>query len=123
MVSVEAHQVLGIQSGTPLVGEREYITEIAVYLQYVYHKYSHLDGELNSVAATATPAVLIFRGGPATGYELQEFREPNGGSVYGSEVRSLFPQNIADILLDPKNDVIDIEKLESDCLEKAKRIS
>ena len=123
LVSVEAHQVLGIQSGTPLVGESEYVTKVIVYLQYVYHKYEHLDGELHRVAATATPAVLTFRGGPAIGYKLQEFQQPNGGNVYESEVRSMFSQDVADILLDPKSDAIDMEKLESDCLEKAKRIS
>ena len=123
LVSVEAHQVLGIQSGTPLVGESEYVTKVIVYLQYVYHKYEHLDGELHRVAATATPAVLTFRGGPAIGYELQEFQQPNGGNIYESEVRSMFSQDVADILLDPKSDALDMEKLESDCLEKAKRIS
>lgn len=125
LISSEAHQILGLasKSGTPRVGQTNHVTEITVYVQYVYHRYGHVDGELNSVAAIATPAVLTFRNNPADGYTLLEFQQPNGGDVYGNEVRSLFPQDIADMLLDPNNDVIDMEKLESDCLEKAKRIA
>ncbi len=123
LISAEAHQLLGLasKSGTPLAGQTNHVTEITVYVQYVYHRYSLIDGELNSIAAIATPAVITFRGDSATGYKLQEFREPNGGNTYADEVRSLFPEDIADILLDPQNDVIDMEKLESDCLAKAKR--
>lgn len=122
-VYAEAHQLLGIQSSPTLEDEKEYKTELTVYVQYVYHQYTNSNGELSRVAANATPAVLSFVGGPATGYQLQDFKEPNGGNVYAEEVRKLFPAKIADILLDPQNDVIDMEKLESDCLEKAKHKS
>jgi len=125
LIASEAHQLLGLasKSGTPLVGQTNHVTEITVYVQYVYHRYGHVDGELNSVVSTASPAVLTFRNNPASGYTLLEFSQPNGGETYQNEVRSLFPEDIADILLDPQNDVINMEKLESDCLEIAKRIA
>ena len=125
LIASEAHQVLGLvsKSGTPLVGQMNHVTEITVYVQYVYHRYSYADGELNSVAAVAAPAALTFRNNPADGYTLLEFQEPKGGEAYENQVRSLFPADVADILLDPQNDVIDMEKLESDCLERAKRIA
>ncbi|MBR3979016.1 MAG: M56 family metallopeptidase [Oscillospiraceae bacterium] len=119
LIHAEAHQVLGIQSSPVLEGEREYITELTVYVQYVYHRYRPQAEALSSVASIATPAVFKFRGGPARGYELQEFKEPKGGNIYAEEISNLFPQDIAAILLNPQNEVIDMEELEDMCLKKA----
>lgn len=124
-IPAEVHHVLGIacKSGTPKVGQINHMIEFTVYVQYVYHRYNVVNGELNSVAAIATPAAITLRGDPANGYKLQEFVEPNDGDMYESTVRDLFPEDVAGILLDPQNDVINMEKMESDCLEKAKLLA
>lgn len=52
-------------------------------------------------------------------YTLKEFWEPNDGGLYADDIREMFPEDIADMVLDPDSEVIDTEALETKCLMKA----
>jgi len=121
LIPVESHYVLGIESksGTPVAGQTNHMEEITVYVQYVYHRHTYSAGKPQRVAGTGTPAKITFLRNGEGRYTLKEFWEPNGGDTYAEEIRSKFPQSIADIILDPQNDIIDIEALEEKCLAKA----
>lgn len=121
-IPAESHFILGVESksGTPLAGQSNHIEETTVYIQYVYHRYMISGGQLESVAASATPAKLTFSIDPEDGYTLKEFWQPHGGSGYAEEIRESFPKEIAEKVLDPSNDTVDMARLEALCLEKAK---
>ena len=121
-IPVECHLIRGIasRSGTPVVGQTNHIKEAIVYVQYVYNRYVYKYGELERVAGISTPAILTFSGGADGVYILKDFWEPREGSVYAEDIRSKFPQDIAGHILDPDNDAVDMDLLESRCLEKAK---
>ena len=121
-IPAESHFILGVESksGTPLVGQSNHMEETTVYIQYVYHRYMYSGGQLERVAASATPAKLTFSIDPEDGYTLKEFWQPHGGSGYAEEIRENFPKEIADKVLDPNNDTVDMARLEALCLEKAK---
>ena len=57
--------------------------------------------------------------GESYGYTLKEFWEPNEGSLYAEDIQKMFPEDIADMVLNPESDVIDTEELEAKCLTKA----
>ena len=121
LIPVEAHYMLGIVSvsGTPLVGQTNHMEEVIVYIQYAYHRYSYSNGKLERVAGTGSPAMLTFEKNEDGGYTLKEFWEPNEGSLYAEDIRKMFPEDIADMVLNPESDVIDTEALEAKCLTKA----
>ena len=100
------------------MGQLNHMVETTVYIQYVYNRYLYSDGELSKVAGNATPAKITFSVDPEKGYTVKEFWEPNGGSMYAEEIRSHFPKDIADMVLDPQNGIADIEKMEHACLVK-----
>ena len=93
--------------------------QITVYVQYAYHRYSCSGGKLEQVAGTGRPAMLIFSGNEEGGYTLREFREPKDGSLYAQEIREIFPEDIAAMILDPGSAVVDPEELEARCMVKA----
>lgn len=121
LIPVEAHYMLGIVSvsGTPLAGQTNHMEEVIVYIQYAYHRYSNSNGKLERVAGTGSPAKLTFTKNENGGYTLKEFWEPNNGSLYAEDIRKMFPADIADMVLNPENDVINTEELEAKCLIKA----
>lgn len=121
LICTEAHYIFGLEtkSGTPLAGQTNHMEETTVYLQYVYHRYSCSQAEMNRVAANATPAVLIFTYDPESGYTLKSFREPNGGENYAQELRNVFPEELADKILDPGYEAVDVQQLEDVCHQKA----
>ena len=121
LIPVEAHYMLGITSvsGTPLAGQTNHMEEIIVYIQYAYHRYSYSNGKLERVAGAGSPAMLTFEKNEDGGYTLKEFWAPNEGSLYAEDIRKMFPEDIADMILNPESDVIDTEELEAKCLTKA----
>ena len=120
-IHVESHYMLGIvsKSGTPLVGQTNHMEEITVYVQYAYHRYYYSGGNLERIAGRGTPAMITFSKNTDGGYTLKEFWEPNEGSLYAEDIRKMFPEDIADMILNPESDVIDTEALEAKCLTKA----
>jgi len=119
-IPTQVHYIYGIEtkSGTPVVGQLNHMEETTVYVHYVYSRYLYTNGELTKVAGNATPAKLTFSVDPEKGYTLKEFWEPNGGNAYAEEIRTNFPKEIADIVLDPQSDLVDTEKMEHACLVK-----
>ena len=63
--------------------------------------------------------MLTFEKNEDGGYTLKEFWEPNEGSLYAEDIQKMFPEDIADMVLNPESDVIDTEELEAKCLTKA----
>lgn len=124
LIKAESHSMLGVvtKSGTPLAGQTNPMEEITVFVQYVYHRYAHSGGKLEVVAGTGTPAMITFSKAADGSYVCKEFWEPNGGNTYAEEIRSKLPEDIADMLLDPQDDRIDMDALEAQCLEKAQKI-
>ena len=120
-IPTQVHCILGFEtkSGTPLVDRLNHMEETTVYVQYVYNRYLYSDGELTKAAGNATTAKITFSVDPEKGYTLKEFWEPNGGSAYAEEIRRNFPKAIADIVMNPQSDIINIEKMEHACLVKA----
>ncbi len=121
LINVESHCILGVEtkSGTPLVGQLNPMEETTVYIQYVYNRYVYSRGELEQTGGTCTPAMLTFCADAASGYTLKEFWQPNGGKNYAEDIREKFPKEIADMVLDPDSEIVNIEELEDRCLEKA----
>ena len=119
LINTEAHSILGIEtkSGTPLVGQTNHTEEVTLYIQYVYNRYAVSDGKPEPVGGVGTPAVLTFSGDPQTGYTLKEFWEPEGGAHYTENIRSKFPEDIADMLLNSNQ--IEAYALKEECLKKA----
>ena len=91
------------------------------YVQYAYDRYSYSEGKLERVAGTGSPAMITFTKNEDGGYTLKEFWEPHDGSLYAEDIRKMFPENIADMILDPENDIIDTEELEAKCQVKAQK--
>ena len=121
LISAESHYILGItsKSATPLAGQTNHMEEMTVYVHYVYHRYANSKGELESAAGISTPAAITFSYDPDTGYTLKEFWEPNHGSTFSQDIREKFPAEIADIVLDPQDDTVNTDELETRCLAQA----
>ena len=119
-IPTQVHYIyrLETESGTPLVGQLNHMEETTVYVHYVYGRYLYSDGVLTKSAGNATPAKLTFSVDAEQGYILKEFWEPNGGSGYAEEIRANFPQEIADLILNPQSSVVDTEQMEHACLMK-----
>ena len=119
-IPTQVHYIYGIEtkSGTPVVGQLNHMEETTVYIHYVYGRYSYSSGELSKEAGNATPAKITFSVDPEKGYTLKEFWEPNGGSTYAQDIRDHFPKDIADIILNPRSNAVDTEKMERACLLK-----
>ena len=121
LIKAESHYILGItsKSATPLAGQTNHMEETTVYVHYVYHRYTNSGGELESVAGITTTAAVTFSCDPDTGYTLKEFWEPNHGSTFSQDIREKFPAEIADIVLDPQDDTVNTDELETRCLAQA----
>ena len=119
-INTEAHAILGVESksGTPLAGQTNHMEEITIYIQYVYNRYTVSDGTLERAGGICTPAMLTFSG-DADNYTLKAFWEPQGGSNYAQEIRDRFPAEIANIVLDPQNEIVNTDELENRCLAQA----
>ena len=114
LIPVEAHQVLDIISN-PADDQSGYTEKVTVYVQYVYHRYA-VTGEC--VAGAGSPAVITFYRNADNSYTFKEFRQPNGGETYAEEVRAMFSERAATMILDGK---LDTDTLEAECLAKVQQ--
>lgn len=105
LLPTESHRIWDIEtkSGTPLENQTNHTEETTVYLHYVYTRYYHSGGNLECQAETSTAAAITFTI-TQNGYAVKEFWEPAPGKNYADEVRSKFPAEAAEQVLDPLTD-------------------
>ena len=122
MLHEESHYVLSVEtkSANPLLGLTGQQEEITVYVLYAYNRYYFSGGAPEVRNSVCKPAAIKFLKTQGSGYALQEFWEPNVGSAYEKEIRDKFPEDIANLVLDPEGNKIDTNALDVRCLEKAK---
>lgn len=87
------------------------------YMYVLYRGYVYEDGLAKMITGVVIPTVITVRVDKEGRYVLEEYWEPRDGSLYASDIRDKFPDNLEDEIFDSE---LYVEQLSSDCDEKAK---
>ncbi len=112
LVNAAAFRILDTErvSGTPLFGKTEHTVEEIVYLYTMYGTYAASGGTPSMVTGQYAPAVAVFRIDASGGYTLTEYWEAQPGQNAESDIRSRFPAELAEQVLDGTSYVDELEK-------------
>lgn len=110
LIHGESHHVFASQTlcGTHDTDQGAHAHETTVYIQYVYQRYHYSGEEADLRGSISTPAVIIFTEYPENVYTVKDFWEPNPGSNFEKDVRSKFPESVAEEVLNPTQHITEL---------------
>ena len=118
LIHIETYNLLASStaSGTPIKGNSGHMEIANVYLLVYHMKYSVNGGQLEEVEGDFVPTAITFAIDKNGRYNLEEYWTPQTGANYEKDVRSKFPGEAAD-------NVLNTEKYAEELIKESWRLA